>query len=221
MAEFYVYIHTRLSDGKIFYVGKGRGKRAWDVRHRNRYWHNTVAKHGHAVTILHDGLTEKEAFNLEMIVISMLGLENLTNMTLGGDGPTGHVYSEKSKELMSKNKKANVTDETRLRHSEGRKKWKFSEETKDRMRRVISGRTLTPEWKSRIAEAGKVPVETLDGLKFDSAKSATEWLHANGWPKADNSSIIKCARGKLKSAYGRIWVYTNAPRKPLQEPHSK
>ena len=36
--DFYVYIHKRQSDGIVFYVGKGRGKRAYYFHERNDHW---------------------------------------------------------------------------------------------------------------------------------------------------------------------------------------
>ena len=238
MPEFYVYIHRRLSDGKIFYIGKGRGKRAWSVKSRNPHWHSIVSKHGLSVEILAGNLTEKVAFEFEISAIAALGLENLANMTLGGEGhsglspssetrakisaansnpsqklreqrriaATGHKLSEASRKKLSKSK-TNPSAETRARISAGRKSWAFTEETKEKMRRAISGRTLTEEWRRRIGEAAKKPVSTLSGLSFDSAKSAAEWLRENGYPRADSSSIGKCARGKIQSAYGQIWQY--------------
>lgn len=238
MSEFYVYVHLRASDGKPFYVGKGRGKRAWSVKSRNPHWHNVVGKHGLEVHIAASGLTEKEAFAVEISTIKLFGLENLTNMTTGGEGSnglspspetrqkisaansnpsqetrarkrkaaTGRKLSEESRAKLSKR---NISDETRQRMSIGRKSWAFSDETKAKMRRVISGRTLSEEWKRKIGEAGKKPVETASGVKFDSAKSAAEWLRLNGYPKADASSVSKCAKGKLQSAYGQIWRFVS------------
>jgi len=243
MSEFYVYLHLRASDGKPFYVGKGRGKRAWSVKSRNPYWHNVVGKHGLEVHIAASGLTEKEALAVEISTIKLFGLETLTNMTAGGEGSsglspspetrqkisaanrnpsketierkriaaTGRKLSEESRAKLSASKR-NISDETRQRMSAGRKSWAFSDETKAKMRKVISGRTLSENWKRKISEAGKKPVETASGIKFDSAKSAAEWLRSNGYPKADASSVSKCAKGKLQSAYGQIWRFvTLAP----------
>lgn len=238
MSEFYVYIHLRPIDGKPFYVGKGRGKRAWSVKSRNLYWHNVVKKYGLIVHIMADGLTEKEALSLEMSTIALIGIDNLTNMTAGGEGSsglspsaetrkkisiansnpsdeirerkriaaTGRKLSPESRAKLSASKR-NMSDETRMKMSNGRKSWSFTNETKEKMRIAISGRTLTDEWKRKIGEAGKKPMSTLSGLTFDSAKSAAEWLRENGYPKANSSSIAKCAKGKSQSAYGQIWNY--------------
>lgn len=240
MSEFYVYLHLRASDMRPFYVGKGRGKRAWSVKSRNPYWHNVVGKHGLEVRIMTNGLTEKEALSLEIATIALFGLDNLANMTAGGEGSsglspspetrlkisaansnpsqairerkrqaaTGRRLSTESRAKLSAAKR-DISDETRQKMSAGRKSWAFSDATKAKMRQAISGRTLTEEWKRKIGEAGKKPIETAAGARFDSAKSAAEWLRANGYPKADASSISKCAKGKLQSAYGQIWRFVN------------
>ena len=88
------YIYTHETDaGEIFYVGKGTGDRAYKMEGHNPYWERTVAKHGKVVRILEDDLTDEVAFAKEVALIEEIGLDNLTNMTEGGDGYT----SEQSK----------------------------------------------------------------------------------------------------------------------------
>lgn len=55
--EYYVYLHRRATDNKVFYVGKGKGKRAFDNSSRNDYWQNTVNKHGLTVEIIYSELS--------------------------------------------------------------------------------------------------------------------------------------------------------------------
>jgi len=83
--SFYIYIHSRQSDGKPFYVGKGCGYRAWVFKGRNNWWHKMHDKHGVDVEILFDGLTAEESYSTEKDVI--LELEyfgyHLVNLTSG------------------------------------------------------------------------------------------------------------------------------------------
>ena len=100
---FYVYLHKRLIEGTVFYVGKGKNKRAWTTKSRNPHWQHVVDKHGgFDVEILKDKLTEQEAFELEAEIIAQYGMDNLTNQTLGGISTTGMVHTDETRELQSK-----------------------------------------------------------------------------------------------------------------------
>lgn len=95
MNDFYVYHHVRTSDGKVFYVGKGRGSRLKAVSGRNPKWANFVAKHGGWVAkIIADGMNEREAHALEIAEIARLGKKNLCNLTGGGEGVCGLKFTD-------------------------------------------------------------------------------------------------------------------------------
>ena len=207
MKNHYVYIHLKADTREPFYVGKGFGRRAWDKSHRSLFWKSTVKKHGHIVELLHTDLTEAEALSLEIIAISLFGRGNLCNFTNGGEGCSGRNLSPESRLKLSVSKKRNMTPETRKKMGDARRRWKFTEATKQKMREAISGRVLTEEWKQKIGEAGSKAVKTTCGISFKSAKSASEWLKLNGYPKADASSIGRCCKKKLPRAYGFKWVY--------------
>jgi hypothetical protein len=83
----YIYLHRRNDTGEVFYVGKGTGNRATTKKGRNPHWHNIVNKAGHSVEIIAKGLTDAEAFWAEPLLIEAHGgVENLTNMSDGGEG---------------------------------------------------------------------------------------------------------------------------------------
>lgn len=88
---YYVYKHIRKSDGKIFYIGKGKGQRAYCKHGRNCHWQRTVRKHGYHVEIVVDELHEELAFDVERFLIAQCKQEGcpLTNMTDGGEGASG------------------------------------------------------------------------------------------------------------------------------------
>lgn len=88
--KFYVYYHMTPT-GRIFYIGKGFARRALQVRGRNNYWRNLVAKfNGLFVScILSDNLSETQAFDEEMEAIKYFRENNpgwLVNMSEGGPG---------------------------------------------------------------------------------------------------------------------------------------
>ena len=102
--EFYVYVHIRKDNNTVFYVGKGKGNRAYDLDRGN--FHNGVRdEYGCRVEIIKDGLTESQAFRLEKYMIKYYVLtlgygapidgyrdfsnNYLTNFTWGGEGTSG------------------------------------------------------------------------------------------------------------------------------------
>lgn len=99
MGEFYVYVHRRPDTGAAFYVGKGKGRRAWVKQHRNPYWRAVVAKAGgYLVETKVERIDEEAAHLAEMELIDVLrrrGLK-LTNLTDGGEGLAGYKRSAES-----------------------------------------------------------------------------------------------------------------------------
>ena len=98
---FYAYVHAKpnpMSVADIFYVGKGKGKRARLVANRgtsNRHYKHTVAAIGAenvAVGII-ECSSEAIAFELERGLIKCLRRSGvrLTNLTDGGEGSSGYV----------------------------------------------------------------------------------------------------------------------------------
>lgn len=102
-----VYLHRRKSDGKVFYVGMGSEERAFTTSSRNKWWKNTYKKYGLTVDIVAKNLSIKDAYELEVFLISELGrkdlgLGNLVNLDDGGKGATGHIPTKIAREKLSK-----------------------------------------------------------------------------------------------------------------------
>jgi hypothetical protein len=99
---FYTYLHRRESDNAVFYIGKGKGRRAHDPGGRNPYWKNTVAKYGIKVEIVARWELEVEAFEHEIFLIGCfrrMGCK-LTNRTDGGEGSSGCKHSEQTRQTL-------------------------------------------------------------------------------------------------------------------------
>ena len=79
--KYYVYLHRRLDNDEVFYVGKGCDDRAFSQSKRNYFWRNIIKQAGGCrVEFVEYGLTEKEAINLEENLI--LKYKNIsTNVT--------------------------------------------------------------------------------------------------------------------------------------------
>lgn len=113
---YYVYLHRKLSDGEIFYVGKGKDRRAYSYKSRSSLWRAVKDKYGLVVEIYKDSLLEKEALHLEMHLIKQIGRRDLgtgtlVNFTEGGD--TTNLSPIARKKISDKAKGRVLTDETR------------------------------------------------------------------------------------------------------------
>lgn len=93
---FSVYFHLLKDTNIIFYVGIGKRSRPIDKSSRNKYWNNTVKKHGgFDVLIVHNELSIDEAKDFEVKYITLYGRKNidkngyLTNLSIGGEGNKG------------------------------------------------------------------------------------------------------------------------------------
>ena len=170
--EFYVYEHIRLDNNTCFYVGQGKGNRAYELD-RNDFHDNISNSYGHAVVIVKDNLTEEEAFELEKDTIEYYvftlgygidieGYKNrendefLTNLTFGGEGSSGFKHSEEAKQKMSESRKGTKhSEEVKRKMSEARKGIKYSEEAKRKMSEAKRGIQLSEEHKKKISESCK------------------------------------------------------------------
>ena len=106
MNNFYVYEHWRLDRDECFYVGKGKGKRAYRMRDRNPHHcaiMNKLSRDGSGmeVRMVATGLTEEDAFSLEVERIAFwrkVGAD-LANLTNGGEGTSGLPSKNRKKVL--------------------------------------------------------------------------------------------------------------------------
>ena len=103
---FYVYQHRKADTNDIFYVGKGKGTRAFNATKRNPYWKRVVTKHGFNVEIIVDNLDEEFSFLVEMETIDAYKKRGITlsNLTNGGEGASGLIHSEEHKQRLKGNK---------------------------------------------------------------------------------------------------------------------
>jgi hypothetical protein len=118
-----VYLHNRNDNGNVFYVGIGGDLgRPYEKIGRNKHWHNIVLKCGYSVQITHFDITWEEACSIEKYFINFYGRHDLkkgtlVNLTDGGDGSLGVIFS----------------DERRSKISEKLRGKKFSKERREQM----------------------------------------------------------------------------------------
>ena len=237
--NFYVYEHIRLDNNTCFYVGKGKGKRS-DIVSRNEHHDRISKKYGHAVVIIADNLTEEEAFNLERETIEdyvfnlgygidIKGYKNrennefLTNMTFGGEGSSGHKFSEETKEKQSNSQKERWKNTSNERKEELRnifsknvkKYWDNvdKEAKKERSKHVSETRIKNETAKGKnnpmygkhhsketIEKLSKKVINITTGEIFNSIKDG-----AKKYGLIPNS-ISQCCSGRYKTSGGFKWI---------------
>lgn len=95
---YYTYAYLR-NDGTPYYIGKGKNKRAYERKH------NAFVPSKDRILFLKKNLTEEKAFIHEIYMISIFGRKDLGtgilyNLTNGGDGASGYVYTEEQRKKM-------------------------------------------------------------------------------------------------------------------------
>ena len=106
-----VYLHKRNDTNEVFYVGIGKtDKRAFSKHSRNKYWKHIVEKVGYTIDILVSQTPWEDACKLEKLLIEKygrrdLGMGSLVNMTDGGEGNLGLIFSDETIQKMSKRNK--------------------------------------------------------------------------------------------------------------------
>ncbi len=215
----YIYIHRRLDNNEIFYIGVGLSikkgyNRAKDKNNRNKFWEKIVKKYGFTYEILHDNLKPEEALKKEQELISLHGRRNkgkgnLVNLTDGGEGTTNHIKSKKEIENIRKRSIGNKnslgkkhSQETKDLIREKKLGTKHSKKTKKLLSEIQKGKKKhTKESKEKIANFNYKPVIQYDLNmnfidEFKGAKIASEILNIN------EASINKCCQGKRNKAGG-------------------
>lgn len=205
---FYVYVHRYASgpkEGQVFYVGKGKGGRLNDNTMRNDYWLRVARKYGFNSEVLRRFINENCAFTFEKIAINAYGFDNLTNMTFGGDGVSGHVSTRKKKVYCSNGMVFDSVTDAGLYI--GRKS------ALSGIAAAASGVRLSAYnflWSYDGFPSGKAnrhgnprPIICSNGKRFKSVKDAAKWIG----PNAVSINIIHAAQGKRKTAYGHFWRF--------------
>lgn len=217
MKDFYVYLHRIAPHGRVFYVGKGKGQRAWSEAGRNAYWRRIVRKHGgFHVEIVESGLQEWFAFEREIQLIELYGRDTLCNLTDGGDGTSGWVPNAETRARLAAAAAGKPGPMLGRSHSE---------EARAKMAAARRGKAspqkgkrlnLTDEARRKIAATSKVrknkkarQIVCIDtGAVFEHTVDAARSL---GKEKSAASSVWKCAAGVYKSAFGFRWAFAVEP----------
>lgn len=180
---YYVYFHINPLTNKVFYVGKGKLKRAFDKRKRSEHWRRVVNKYGYIVDIIHSNISEEKAFELEIMYIKRFGIENLVNSTIGGSG--GDTISlNPNRDIIVEKQKKYANDNRQLLSQRAKDAW-------------------TPEFrKNQIEKQSKNPLMAIDlqtGLPIFGINSKDLANKLNAKPAALRTA--KCFNYNLKHRY--------------------
>jgi len=140
--DYYVYGHYIPGSEVPFYIGKGRGKRARDISNRNKWWHNIKKKHGYEIKYLYESMSPELACEKEKELIKQYGRRDigtgcLVNLTEGGDGTGGQLFTKEYRQKLSKGlKRYYESDENRKKVSELRKKTASSPEFREKCKQA-------------------------------------------------------------------------------------
>lgn len=154
MFIYYVYAYLRESDNTPYYIGKGKGKRAF-VAHDNI----AIPKNKSKIVILETNLSEIGAFALERRYIKWYGRKDLgdgilRNKTEGGEGVSGLVFSENEKRRRKIIRIGSKHNEyTKEKISKSLFGLKRSEET--RLKMSVSKRKMSEETRLKMSIAQK------------------------------------------------------------------
>jgi group I intron endonuclease len=192
----------------------------------HKVWNKSLDSNNQPEIIILEETNKIEINNLERWYIAYfksIGVK-LTNLTTGGDGLQGHIFSNEHKQKISHAKKGKVKlnskqiNAIKMANSKPR-----SEEFKNKIKIIRTGTTWSEETKKKISESNKgkhnnnsrqrkiaqIDIKTDKIIKiFDSINEAALYINSNKFKSLRSS--IECAanpNGKQKTACGYKWEY--------------
>jgi group I intron endonuclease len=195
------------------------GKTIRDLQHRKHrhfssvnagsrtYFHNAIRKYGKDSfewTVLTSTDSEKKLSVLERFYISAYSkMYNLYNLTAGGEGASGRIYSDETRLKMSaaqKGKKRKpFTEEHRARLAEAGRK--MSADRREKLAAVNKSRVYTDELREKLSK-------NMLGKKHSLETKAKMSFNKKGKPKSEEhraklSALPRGTNGRILSAYAK------------------
>ena len=182
--KFYVYIYLdprkqgKYRYGKVnflhepIYIGKGKRKRAYDLKDHNPFLRNKLAKFEKPIILfIAKKLKQSEAFSLEKEIITLIGRHNLgkgplCNLSDGGEGLIGAIRSPELRKQVSEKMKGIIrSQETKDKISKKMNGLVRSQETKDKIRKARLGQTLSRAIIEKMLATRKERKQYLENLQ--------------------------------------------------------
>ena len=217
----YVYRHIRLDKNVPFYIGIGSDlqyKRAFEKSRRSIFWNKIINKTLYSVEILFDNITNEFAKEKEKEFIKIYGRIDkktgvLCNLTDGGDGINGYIFTKEHKEKLSISAKKRILSESQKEKLRGcRIGKKFTAEQKLKLKDARKGIKLSDEHKLLISNRMKIKNPSLN-LKREKGINFKGYIEAF----IDNKKIgiyagIMDASEKLNVSASKISAVLNNKR---------
>jgi len=170
MNIYYVYAYFRKEDNTPYYIGKGKGDRAYQKSHRVK-----VPVDRSRIAFLHTDLSEEDAYRLEEHYINLygrvdLGTGILRNVTKGGEGAR-NPSADTRKRLSEVQRGKKASDETRRKMSE----------TKLGPKNHRYGKPMSDEAKRKLSETKKGKPSSPD-----ANEKRRKWNLENNWRPPNN-----------------------------------
>lgn len=237
--SFYTYGHYTES-GRLFYIGKGNGVRAYCKTKRNKYWRNTVNKHGLKISVFAHWETEQDAFEHERFLIACfrddLGFK-LVNQTDGGEGSSGWKMPLISKERISVASKRRWTDPNYVAKMAQRKIGSFTDkklvsslQNAVVARSVLSGvkkeeaaQKNSKKAKAMWAEPGfKAKMQEIHQKLWDEDRRAKQSLRAAGRVRITNGVVERnVLPADVDMFLQQGWTFGRGPNSPSKRTKSQ
>lgn len=200
--DYYVYLHRRLSDGRIFYVGKGTGRRAYSSCSRSKEWHAN-AQQGYVAEIATNKMSESAAYGFEVELIDYhrsIG-SPLVNKSKGGGGARSYVANKRIPVYCSNGMRfESHADATEWLRANGHP---LAVASSLSLASLMNQRAYGYRW-DRNAVPEQLLLMCSNGMTFITTGKAAKWLQSQGHD-ARRGAIGRAANGLLKSAYGLRW----------------
>ena len=250
MNNYKVYIHTTPNNKVYIGITKQEPKKRWRYGYgyvKCTYFYKAIQKYGWnniKHEILYENLTKEEAIQKEIELIEKYDSTNRNkgyNITKGGEGNFGVIFTEKRKKNISKAKIGHAVSEETIQKikesTSGKNHWnygkKLKEETKLKISKANKGRKFTEEHKSKLPQLwkkGHTPwnkgkltnQETINKIK--EAKKQYDILCVETNIKYDSlrdafkntninfHHIAEVCKGQRKTAGGYHWKYIGGVR---------
>lgn len=175
---YYVYQYLR-EDGTPYYIGKGKGNRAW---YKGKHERIKIPVDPERIVIIQENLTETEALDLETSLIAKHGRKDigtgiLRNLTDGGEGISGARFGRPPEERIQKIADALrgkvPSDETRKKMSISHTGLKDSNDTREK-KSIAAKKPKTETHKKNISlskQGDKNPMHGKDSPFKDKLHS--------------------------------------------------